>query len=129
MNYKHYRKYKNHSLPASFDALIENITIQSLARLNPFHRRIFARFYIMAPRNEDELEQQAADELHAEIIPGTEIMRDVGSIHFTHATSNPLKTPPSEKTDKPEPSAIGQCKLLQAPASSAKEALSKPTLH
>jgi hypothetical protein len=39
----------------------------------------------MAPRNEEELEQQAAQELHVEIIPGTEIMRDVGSIHFTHA--------------------------------------------
>lgn len=39
----------------------------------------------MASVDEDVLEQQAADYLHVELIPGTEIMRDTGDIHFTHA--------------------------------------------
>jgi len=39
---------------------------------------------IMA-RDEYALEQQAAAALHVQIIPGTEIMRDVENIHFTHA--------------------------------------------
>lgn len=29
-------------------------------------------------------EQTVARELHVELIPGTEIMRDVGDVHFVH---------------------------------------------
>lgn len=39
----------------------------------------------MARPDEDVLEQQAAEMLHVELLPGTEIMRDMGDIHFTHA--------------------------------------------
>ena len=40
----------------------------------------------MAPRpDEDVLERQAAEALHVDIFPGTEVMRDVGDIHFTHS--------------------------------------------
>lgn len=35
--------------------------------------------------NEDVLESMAARELHVKLIPGTEVMRDVEGIHFTHA--------------------------------------------
>lgn len=35
-------------------------------------------------RDDAMLEAQAAGALHAELIPGTEIMRDVEGIHFTH---------------------------------------------
>ncbi len=42
------------------------------------------------PRNEFELEQQAAATLHVDIIPGTEIMRDVDDIHFTHAKGSDI---------------------------------------
>jgi hypothetical protein len=31
---------------------------------------------------------RAAELLHVDIVPGTEIMRDVGEIHFTHAQGN-----------------------------------------
>lgn len=33
----------------------------------------------------DASDQRAAEALHVEIIPGTEVMRDVGDVHFTHA--------------------------------------------
>jgi hypothetical protein len=33
----------------------------------------------------DALDQRAAAQLDVEIIPGTEIMRDVGDVHFAHA--------------------------------------------
>lgn len=33
----------------------------------------------------DALDQRAAAELDVEIIPGTEIMTDVGDVHFAHA--------------------------------------------
>lgn len=35
-------------------------------------------------RDEVMLEAQAAGALHVDLIPGTEIMRDVEGIHFTH---------------------------------------------
>jgi len=31
------------------------------------------------------LDARAADALHVEILPGTEVMRDVEDVHFTHA--------------------------------------------
>ncbi|KAK5149521.1 hypothetical protein LTR04_007027 [Oleoguttula sp. CCFEE 6159] len=37
------------------------------------------------PENDADLKRQAADTLHVEMIPGTEIMRDVDNIHFSHA--------------------------------------------
>ena len=33
----------------------------------------------------DALDQRAAAALHVDIIPGTEVMRDVEDVHFTHA--------------------------------------------
>lgn len=36
-------------------------------------------------KNEEVLEVRAAETLGVEIIPGTEVMTDVGDIHFTHA--------------------------------------------
>ncbi len=33
----------------------------------------------------DALDQKAAAELDVEIIPGTEVMKDVGDVHFAHA--------------------------------------------
>lgn len=33
----------------------------------------------------DALDQKAADQLDVEIIPGTEVMKDVGDVHFAHA--------------------------------------------
>jgi hypothetical protein len=33
----------------------------------------------------ERLEQLAAEQLQAEIIPGTEVMKDVGNVHFAHA--------------------------------------------
>lgn len=33
----------------------------------------------------DALDQKAAAELNAELIPGTEVMRDTGDVHFAHA--------------------------------------------
>lgn len=33
----------------------------------------------------DVLDQRAAEALHVEIIPGTEVMRDVEDVHFAHA--------------------------------------------
>lgn len=38
-----------------------------------------------AQPNEVALEAKAAETLGVEIIPGTEVMTDVGDIHFTHA--------------------------------------------
>lgn len=37
------------------------------------------------PLNGETLDQKAADQLNAEIIPGTEVMKDVGDVHFAHA--------------------------------------------
>jgi hypothetical protein len=39
-----------------------------------------------SPARLDEaiLEERAAKELHVEIFPGTDVMRDVDDIHFTH---------------------------------------------
>jgi len=34
------------------------------------------------------VEQQAAEQLHVEIIPGTEVMTDVGSSHLAKAGGN-----------------------------------------
>jgi len=34
------------------------------------------------------VEQQAAEQLHVEIIPGTEVMKDVGSFHLAKAGGN-----------------------------------------
>lgn len=31
------------------------------------------------------LDQRAAETLQVEVIPGTEIMKDVGDVHFAHA--------------------------------------------
>jgi hypothetical protein len=36
-------------------------------------------------RNEDALEHQAANTLNIEMIPGTDVMRDMEGYHFTHA--------------------------------------------
>ena len=33
----------------------------------------------------DELDAWAADALHVEILPGTEVMRDTDNVHFAHA--------------------------------------------
>lgn len=33
----------------------------------------------------DDLDRRAAAQLQVEIIPGTEIMTDVGDVHFAHA--------------------------------------------
>ena len=33
----------------------------------------------------DALDQRAAAQLDVEIIPGTEVMKDVGDVHFAHA--------------------------------------------
>jgi len=33
----------------------------------------------------DRMDQKAGQQLNAEIIPGTEVMRDVGGVHFAHA--------------------------------------------
>lgn len=33
----------------------------------------------------DKLDQKAAAQLDVEIIPGTEVMKDVGDVHFAHA--------------------------------------------
>jgi hypothetical protein len=38
----------------------------------------------MPPQDEAALERAAADALHVDLIPGTEIMRDVEDIHFSH---------------------------------------------
>lgn len=37
------------------------------------------------PAGHDVRDQRAADALHMEIIPGTEVMRDVEDVHFAHA--------------------------------------------
>ena len=34
------------------------------------------------------VKQQAAEQLHVEIIPGTEVMKDVGSFHLAKAGGN-----------------------------------------
>ena len=34
--------------------------------------------------DEGALEQRAANELHVDIVPGTDVMRDVDDIHFSH---------------------------------------------
>ena len=39
----------------------------------------------MAANREDILEIEAAAQLHVEFVPGTDVMRDVEGIHFTHA--------------------------------------------
>lgn len=39
----------------------------------------------MTSQDTATLEQQAAAALHVELLPGTEIMREVGNAHFTHA--------------------------------------------
>jgi hypothetical protein len=41
-----------------------------------------------AHQNEYILEREAAEALHVEILPGTDVMRDVGAIHFTHAAGS-----------------------------------------
>jgi len=46
-----------------------------------------ARASAASLKNEDMLESIAAEQLHIELVPGTEVMRDVGGIHFTHADS------------------------------------------
>ena len=33
----------------------------------------------------DALDQRAAEQLDVEIIPGTEVMKDVADVHFAHA--------------------------------------------
>lgn len=33
----------------------------------------------------EELGQQAAEQLNVEIVPGTEVMKDVGQVQFAHA--------------------------------------------
>jgi len=33
----------------------------------------------------EKMDQKAAVELDVEIIPGTEVMRDIGDVHFAHA--------------------------------------------
>ena len=38
----------------------------------------------LAHMDEAFLEQRAAMELHVDIFPGTDVMRDVDDIHFTH---------------------------------------------
>jgi hypothetical protein len=38
----------------------------------------------LARMDEAILEQRAATELHVDILPGTDVMRDVDDIHFTH---------------------------------------------
>lgn len=43
------------------------------------------RCQIMTSQDTATLEQQAAAALHVELLPGTEIMREVGNAHFTHA--------------------------------------------
>ena len=35
--------------------------------------------------NIDELDGRAAAHLQVEVIPGTEIMKDVGDVHYAHA--------------------------------------------
>jgi hypothetical protein len=40
--------------------------------------------YPPARMDESVLEEHAAHELHVEIFPGTDVMRDVDDIHFTH---------------------------------------------
>jgi hypothetical protein len=40
--------------------------------------------FTLSPRDEDALERAAADALHVDLVPGTEIMRDVEDIHFSH---------------------------------------------
>jgi hypothetical protein len=42
------------------------------------------------PAHMDEaiLEERAALELHVEIFPGTDVMRDVDEIHFTHGSKS-----------------------------------------
>lgn len=35
--------------------------------------------------NGETLDQKAAEQLNVEIIPGTEVMKDVGDVHFAHA--------------------------------------------
>ena len=57
----------------------------------------------MAPRNEDILERQAAEALHIEIIPGTEVMRDVEDIHFTHAKGSDVVLIPHPSTALEDP--------------------------
>jgi hypothetical protein len=50
----------------------------------------------MEPVIDHASELRAAALLHVDIVPGTEIMRDVGDVHFTHAYGNvyvfPLKS-------------------------------------
>jgi hypothetical protein len=41
-----------------------------------------------AHQNEYILEREAAEALHVEILLGTDVMRDVGAIHFTHAAGS-----------------------------------------
>lgn len=43
-----------------------------------------------AHRNPSLVEQEAFAALHVEIIPGTELMRDVGELHFTHAAGKDI---------------------------------------
>ena len=33
----------------------------------------------------ESVDQRAAQQLDVEVIPGTEVMRDVGDVHFAHA--------------------------------------------
>lgn len=34
---------------------------------------------------QEDLQRSAAEILHVELIPGTQVMKDVGDLHFAHA--------------------------------------------
>lgn len=42
----------------------------------------------MSSQYSNTLDERAAAELHVELIPGTEIMREIESIHFPHASGS-----------------------------------------
>ena len=39
----------------------------------------------MASKTAEPLDQRVAEQVHVELIPGTEVMKDVGDVHFAHA--------------------------------------------
>lgn len=39
----------------------------------------------ITPASADTLEHRAAEHVDYEIVPGTEVMKDVGDVHFAHA--------------------------------------------
>lgn len=62
------------------------LRIPSFNSVTHFPAKIARGFEIakMASHSE-ELGQQAAEQLNVEIVPGTEVMKDVGQVKFAHA--------------------------------------------